>query len=179
MKIINTAFEEVKIIEPRLFKDKRGGFFEVFHEQKFQDKLKTNLSFVQDNFSYSEKNVLRGLHFQQRFAQGKLVRVSYGAVYDVVVDIRLNSNTFGSWYGVELSGINHKQMWIPPGFAHGFYVLTERAHLDYKCTDFYHPEDEICIKWDDPDIGVIWPENKKIVSDKDDRGILLKDFLTT
>ena len=158
MKVIPTAIADVLIIEPRVFGDARGFFYESFNQQAFDAATGTRLPFVQDNHSRSSRGVLRGLHYQLApKAQGKLVRVVRGAVFDVAVDIRHSSPTFGQWAGVELSEDNHRQLWIPPGFAHGFLVLSESADFLYKTTDYYSPEHERCIAWDDPAIGVQWP----------------------
>ena len=137
------------------------------------------LAFVQDNQSRSTRGTLRGLHYQQKFPQGKLVRVLAGVVYDVAVDIRKCSTSFGQWVGEYLTAENHKQLWVPPGFAHGFYVLSESADVSYKCTDYYHPEDEFCMKWDDPDIAIEWPllDNKPLLSAKDSTAKSLKETL--
>lgn len=159
MKVTPTAIPDVLIIEPRVFGDARGFFYESFNQQAFDAATGTRLQFVQDNHSRSAQGVLRGLHYQLApKAQGKLVRVVRGAVFDVAVDIRRGSPTFGQWAGVELSEDNHRQLWIPPGFAHGFLVLSESADFLYKTTDYYSPEHERSIAWDDPAIGVAWPD---------------------
>ncbi len=159
MKLIPTAIADVLIIEPRVFGDARGFFYESFNQQAFDAATGTRLPFVQDNHSRSSRGVLRGLHYQLApKAQGKLVRVVRGAVFDVAVDIRRSSPTFGQWAGVELSEDNHRQLWIPPGFAHGFLVLSETADFLYKTTDYYSPEHERCIAWDDPALGIQWPD---------------------
>jgi dTDP-4-dehydrorhamnose 3,5-epimerase len=162
-----TALAGVQIIEPRVFRDARGYFVETFHTERYKDELGIGQAFVQDNQSRSQRGVLRGLHAQKNHPQGKLVRVSLGAVFDVAVDIDPSSPTFGVWVGVELSDENQKQMWIPPGYAHGFLVLSDVVDFQYKCTDFYHPEDEIGVRWNDPDIGIEWPLGDPIISDKD------------
>jgi dTDP-4-dehydrorhamnose 3,5-epimerase len=156
MKIIDTAIAEVKIIEPAVFGDARGFFMESWHSQKFAEQG-LDLSFVQDNHSRSQQGILRGLHYQIKHTQGKLVRVTAGCVYDVAVDIRRSSPTFGQHIGVELSAENHRMLWVPPYFAHGFYVMSEQADFQYKCTDFYDPDSERCIVWDDPDLNIAWP----------------------
>lgn len=172
MKIIDTQIPEVKIIELNAFGDSRGVFFENCHAQRYQEKLGILDPFVQDNFSRSQKNVLRGLHYQVDHPQGKLVTVLSGCVFDVAVDIRKNSTTYGQWVGVELSGENRKQLWIPKGFAHGFYVMSDSADFYYKCTDYYYPASEKTILWNDPVLNIQWPLNgKPIVSDKDKRGV--------
>ena len=157
MQVIPTAIAEVLIIEPRVFGDTRGFFYESFNQKAFNQATGTNHQFVQDNHSRSSKGVLRGLHYQVDHPQGKLVRVARGAVFDVAVDIRKSSPTFGKWVGVELSEENHRQLWVPPGFAHGFVVLSETADFLYKTTDYYAPAHERSIAWNDPDIGIEWP----------------------
>ena len=157
MKTTPTAIPGVLIIEPKVFGDARGFFFESFNQQVFNDATGTDHQFVQDNHSRSAKSVLRGLHYQVTQPQGKLVRVVRGAVFDVAVDIRPDSPAFGRWVGVELTEDNHKQMWVPPGLAHGFLVLSETADFLYKTTDYYAPEFERCIAWDDADVGIEWP----------------------
>ncbi len=153
-----TAIPEVLILEPKVFGDTRGFFFESFNAQDFARVTGLNVEFVQDNHSRSRQGVLRGLHYQLQQAQGKLVRVVRGAVFDVAVDIRKSSPTFGQWVGCELSEDNHRQFWVPPGFAHGFVVLNETADFLYKTTDYYAPAHERCIAWNDPSIGVQWPD---------------------
>ena len=158
MKVTPTAIPDVLIIEPKVFGDERGFFFESFNQKAFNEATGTDDQFVQDNHSRSAKGVLRGLHYQlPPCAQGKLVRVVRGAVFDVAVDIRKGSPTFGQWVGVELSEDNHKQLWVPPGFAHGFVVLSDSADFLYKTTDYYAPEHERCLAWNDPAIGIDWP----------------------
>lgn len=177
MKIINTSIPEVKIIEPKVFGDERGFFLETFQAKKYQTIIGENLNFVQDNHSRSSKGVLRGLHFQKTKPQGKLVRVVTGEVFDVAVDIRKGSPSFGKWEGVLLSGDNKRQFWVPPGFAHGFVVLSDVADFEYKCTDFYDPNDEGAIKWDDPDIAIDWPfDFEPSLSAKDELAGFLKDL---
>ena len=159
MKVTATEIAGVLVIEPRVFGDARGFFLESFNQQAFNDAVGAEIQFVQDNHSRSAKGVLRGLHFQRApHAQGKLVRVTQGSVFDVAVDIRKDSPTFGRWVGVELSGENHKQMWIPAGLAHGFLVTSESADFLYKTTDYYVPQSEACIRWDDPALGIAWPD---------------------
>ena len=157
MKTTPTAIPGVLIIEPKVFGDARGFFFESFNQKAFNDATGTDHQFVQDNHSRSAKGVLRGLHYQVNRPQGKLVRVVRGAVFDVAVDIRPDSPAFGRWVGVELTEDNHKQMWVPPGLAHGFLVLSDTADFLYKTTDYYAPEFERCIAWDDPAVGIEWP----------------------
>lgn len=159
MKIIPAQIPDVLIIEPKVFGDARGFFYESFNQQAFQAATGLEVNFVQDNHSRSSKGVLRGLHYQlPPYAQGKLVRCVRGAVFDVAVDIRKTSPTFGQWVGVELSEENHRQFWIPPGFAHGFLTLTDSADFLYKTTAYYAPSHDRCIAWNDPDIGIEWPD---------------------
>ena len=157
MKVIPTAIPDVITLEPKVFGDSRGFFFESFNQQTFNDAIGQNVQFVQDNHSRSEKGVLRGLHYQIEQPQGKLVWVARGTVFDVAVDIRKNSPTFGKWVGVELNGDNHRQLWVPAGFAHGFLVLSDSADFLYKTTDYYAPEYERSIKWDDKELNIEWP----------------------
>ena len=167
MKVIETSICGCVIIEPTVFGDERGFFLETFHAARYAESAGINLPFVQDNHSRSSKGVLRGLHFQKTKPQGKLVRVVRGEVYDVAVDIRANSKTFGKWEAVILSEHNKLQFWVPPGFAHGFVVLSDIADFEYKCTDFYDSTDEGSILWSDPDLGIQWPVQNPIVSSKD------------
>jgi len=164
------------IIEPKVFRDERGFFLETFQSIKYDDLAGITLPFVQDNYSRSSKGVLRGLHFQKTKPQGKLVRVVRGEVYDVAVDLRKNSNTFCQWESVVLSEHNQKQLWVPPGFAHGFLVLSETADFDYKCTDFYDPSDEGAILWNDQNLDISWPIEKPILSFKDANAPSLTDL---
>jgi dTDP-4-dehydrorhamnose 3,5-epimerase len=174
MQVVQTAIPEVLIIEPQVFGDERGFFFESFNQQKFETLTGIKTEFVQDNHSKSAINVLRGLHYQIQQPQGKLVRVTAGEVFDVAVDLRRNSPTFGKWVGVVLSGENKRQLWVPPGFAHGFLVLKDGTEFLYKTTDYYAPQHERCIRWDDPEIGVEWPLiNAPVLSAKDQLGITL------
>ncbi|MGF6599979.1 dTDP-4-dehydrorhamnose 3,5-epimerase [Paraburkholderia sp. GAS448] len=152
-----TALPEVKLIEPKVFGDSRGFFFESFNAREFAEKVEAGVEFVQDNHSRSAKNVLRGLHYQIQHPQGKLVRVISGEVFDVAVDIRRSSPNFGKWMGVNLSAENSRQLWIPPGFAHGFVVLSETADFLYKTTDYWFPEHERCLLWNDAQVGIEWP----------------------
>jgi len=167
VNIVKTRLNDCVIIEPKVFGDERGFFLETFHTSRYADLIGISLPFVQDNHSRSSKNVLRGLHFQKTKPQGKLVRVVRGEVFDVAVDIRTDSNTFGHWEGVILSEENKKQFWVPPGFAHGFVVLSEIADFEYKCTDYYDSSDEGSILWSDIDLGINWPLEDPILSDKD------------
>lgn len=178
MNVIDTKLSGCKIIEPKVFGDERGFFLETFQAKRYKDLLNIDCSFVQDNHSRSTKGVLRGLHFQKNKPQGKLVRVVRGEVFDVAVDIRKDSSTFGEWVGVLLSESNKKQFWLPPGFAHGFVVLSDIADFEYKCTDYYDPTDEGAIFWNDPSLNISWPiENSLIkVSGKDSSAPLLKEL---
>ena len=176
MKATATTIPDVLIIEPRVFGDARGFFFESFNRNAFAQATGLDLDFVQDNHSRSAKGVLRGLHYQIEQPQGKLVRVVRGAVFDVAVDLRKNSATFGQWVGAELSEENSRQMWVPPGFAHGFLTLSESADFLYKTTDYYAPEFERCVAWDDPTIGIQWPAGMvPKLSGKDQAGVCLDD----
>lgn len=158
MKVTPTALPDVLIVEPRVFGDERGFFFESFNQRTFDAAVGHRIEFVQDNHSRSQKGVLRGLHYQlPPHAQGKLVRVVAGRVFDVAVDMRQGSHTFGRWAGTELSAENHRQLWIPPGFAHGFLVLSESADFLYKTTDYYAPQAEASLRWDDPEVAIDWP----------------------
>jgi len=168
MKITETAIPEVLLFEPTVHGDARGYFMETFRAAFFSG-CGLDLEFVQDNQSRSAQGTLRGLHFQHEFPQGKLVRVIAGEVFDVAVDLRESSATFGQWVGEVLSADNHRQLWVPPGFAHGFYVLSDSADLFYKCTDYYHPEDDHSLLWNDPEIGIEWPllSSEPLLSAKD------------
>jgi dTDP-4-dehydrorhamnose 3,5-epimerase len=174
MNIIPTAIPDVLLIEPKVFGDARGFFFESFNQKAFNAATGLNLNFVQDNHSRSAKGVLRGLHYQTQQPQGKLVRVVRGSVFDVAVDLRQSSPTFGQWVGAELSEDNHRQLWVPPGFAHGFVVTSESADFLYKTTDYYAPQFERCIAWNDPAIGIAWPlDAPPQLSAKDQAGLPL------
>lgn len=172
MKVIATSIPDVKIIEPQVFGDERGFFMETWQQKKFEELVTGKpTKFVQDNHSKSSKGILRGLHYQTENTQGKLVRVVSGEVFDVAVDIRKNSPTFGQWVGVYLSAENKRQLWVPEGFAHGFYVTSDDAEFVYKCTDYYNPSAEYSIVWDDPEIGIEWPiEGDVFLSEKDKQG---------
>ncbi|MGI1939166.1 dTDP-4-dehydrorhamnose 3,5-epimerase [Shewanella oncorhynchi] len=175
MKVIDTAIPDVKIIEPTVFGDDRGFFMETWNQANFEELVtRKPTSFVQDNHSKSKKGILRGLHYQTENTQGKLVRVVSGQVFDVAVDLRKNSATFGQWVGVYLSAENKRQLWVPEGFAHGFYVTSEEAEFVYKCTKYYDPYSEVSILWNDPEIGIEWPVEIGNVelSAKDIEGIL-------
>ena len=167
MKISHTNLRDCVIIEPQIFADERGFFLETFHTNRYQQEAGIDLRFVQDNHSRSTKGVLRGLHFQKTKPQGKLVRVVHGEVYDVAVDMRKGSATYGQWESFVLSGDNKKQVWVPPGFAHGFVVLSASADFEYKCTDYYDPSDEDSILWNDPDLNIPWPIAHPVLSTKD------------
>ncbi|WP_398313370.1 dTDP-4-dehydrorhamnose 3,5-epimerase [Zoogloea sp.] len=179
MKVIQTAIPDLLILEPKVFGDTRGFFMESFNARSFQEATGLNVDFVQDNHSRSAKGVLRGLHYQIQQAQGKLVRVVRGSVFDVAVDLRKGSPTFGKWEGVELSEENNRQFWIPPGFAHGFLVTSESADFLYKTTDYYAPEHERSLAWNDPDVGVEWPlDGEPLLSAKDLAGKRLSECET-
>ena len=174
MKATRLAIPDVVLIEPKVFGDARGFFFESFNQKAFNEATGTNHAFVQDNHSRSGQGVLRGLHYQIQQPQGKLVRVARGRVWDVAVDIRKSSPTFGQWVGAELSEDNQHQLWVPPGFAHGFVVLSESADFLYKTTDYYAPEHERCIAWNDPQLAIRWPyEAEPRLSAKDAQGLML------
>lgn len=168
-----TAIPDVLIIEPKVFDDDRGWFFESFNDRDFSAAIDQQVSFVQDNHSLSKKGVLRGLHYQMERTQGKLVRVSRGSVFDVAVDLRESSQTYGQWVGLELSAENKKQVWIPPGFAHGFLVLSDEAEFLYKTTDYWHAASEQCVIWNDPTINIGWPDlgSQPILNAKDLQGL--------
>lgn len=176
MKIIPTSIPDILLIEPRVFQDERGFFMESYQKQKFKE-AGIDVDFVQDNHSKSSLGTLRGLHYQIRQAQGKLVRVVAGEVFDVAVDIRKNSSTFGQWVGDYLSAENKRMLWVPPGFAHGFYVTSAEAEVLYKASDYYAPEWERSLLWNDPAIGVTWPieAGSPILSAKDEKGQLLSE----
>jgi dTDP-4-dehydrorhamnose 3,5-epimerase len=173
MQIKSTNIPDVKIIEPKVFGDERGFFMETFREDWFRENC-ADVSFVQDNHSKSKQGILRGLHYQLEHTQGKLVRVTSGEVYDVAVDMRKSSPTFGQWCGLLLSAENKKQLWVPAGFAHGFYVTSESAEFCYRCTDYYYPEAEVSIRYDDPTIAIQWPIlnfQKPLLATKDEEGL--------
>ena len=176
MKISHSKLKGCVIIEPRVFGDDRGFFLETFQAVRYKQEAGIDLPFVQDNHSRSARGVLRGLHFQKTKPQGKLVRVVRGEVYDVAVDIRKGSATFGEWEGVILSEDNKKQFWVPPGFAHGFVVLSDTADFEYKCTDYYDPSDEGSILWSDPDLDISWPIANPVLSTKDESAKRLVDL---
>lgn len=179
MRIITTAIPEVKLIEPQVFGDDRGFFMQTWQQQQF-DELVAQRTFVQDNHSKSKKGILRGLHYQSENTQGKLVRVVSGEVFDVAVDIRRGSATFGQWVGEYLSAENRRQLWVPEGFAHGFYVTSDEAEFVYKCTDYYNPQAEVSIRWDDADIGIEWPISlQPSLSDKDSNAMALSQYIAS
>ena len=176
MQAIKTSIPEVIIFEPKVFGDERGFFYESFNEKVFKQATGLNIDFVQDNHSKSAKNVLRGLHYQTEHAQGKLVRVTQGEVFDVAVDLRQSSSTFGQWVGEKLSAENKHMIWVPAGFAHGFVVLSETAEFLYKTTDFYSPEHEISIQWNDADLGIDWAlDEEPSLSAKDKDGLAFSE----
>ena len=176
MNVIKTKLDGCVIIEPKVFGDERGFFLETFQAERYISEAGITLPFVQDNHSRSSKSVLRGLHFQKTKPQGKLVRVVRGQVYDVAVDIRKGSPTYGQWEGLILSEENKTQLWVPPGFAHGFVVLSDTADFEYKCTDYYDPSDEGSILWNDSDLHIPWPIDNPILSNKDARADSLADL---
>ncbi len=179
MKIIDTAIADVKILEPRVFGDTRGFFMESYNQKTLRALIGQDVNFVQDNHSRSSQNILRGLHYQIQQPQDKLVRVVAGEVFDVAVDLRRSSATFGQWVGAILSAENQHQLWVPAGFAHGFVVLSETADFVYKTTDYYAPEHERCLRWDDPTVGIDWPhEGAALLSDEDKLGLDLADVDT-
>ena len=176
MKVTESGIKGVYTIEPDVYIDDRGFFMETFHRERYRKLLGINLDFVQDNISRSSKNVLRGMHFQRNYPQGKIIKVSRGEILDVIVDLRKDSPTYGTWESFKLSEQNKLQVWIPPGFAHGFLVMSDSADFEYKCTEYYHPEDEHCLMWNDPEVAIDWPINDPILSEKDKRGLSLKDL---
>ena len=178
MNVVKTRLNDCVIIEPKVFGDHRGFFLETFQDERYAEQAAITLPFVQDNHSRSGKGVLRGLHFQITKPQGKLVRVVRGEVFDVAVDLRPESSTFGQWEGVLLSEDNQRQFWVPPGFAHGFVVTSETADFEYKCTDYYDPTDEGAIAWDDKDLAIAWPQDLEMkLSAKDAAAPTFKEYL--
>jgi len=177
MQVIETPIPDLLVLEPRVFGDSRGFFLESWNERTFREATGVTLGFVQDNHSRSARGVLRGLHYQLQQPQGKLVRAVRGSVYDVAVDLRRRSPTFGRWYGVELTEDNHRQLWIPPGFGHGFLVTSESADFLYKATDYYAPAHERCVMWNDPALGIAWPIDglTPLLSEKDRQGVPLAE----
>ncbi|MBL8309466.1 MAG: dTDP-4-dehydrorhamnose 3,5-epimerase [Burkholderiales bacterium] len=178
MKVVRTSLSGVLVIEPQVFSDDRGYFVETFNLQKFRNATGAMVNFVQDNQSYSKANVLRGLHYQIEQAQGKLVRVVSGAVWDVAVDLRRSSPTFAQWTAVELTGDNQRMLWVPAGCAHGFVVTGDHAVFQYKVTDYWAPQHERCIVWNDPGLNIKWPVDAPIVNDKDAAGLTLSKAAT-
>jgi dTDP-4-dehydrorhamnose 3,5-epimerase len=178
MKVFETKLSGVMIVEPDFFGDNRGFFMELWNHKRYSE-VGLHFAFVQDNLSFSRKGSLRGLHYQYPQAQGKLVYVLQGEVFDVAVDIRVGSPTFGQWVGVMLSAENKRQLYIPEGYAHGFSVVSETALFAYKCTDFYNPQAEGGIAWNDPDIGIVWPDENPVLSEKDSKSPRLKDIMST
>lgn len=176
MQVTETKIDGVKIIQPKVFGDARGFFLETFEKRRYQEMLGIDLDFVQDNHSRSSRGVLRGLHFQKVNPQGKLVRVVRGEVFDVAVDIRPGSPTYGAWEGVILSEENKTQFWVPPGLAHGFVVLSDLADFEYKCTDYYNPAQEGCLLWNDPQVDIEWPIDNPLLSEKDKVGKLFREL---
>jgi len=176
MNVIETVLPGVVIIEPKVFGDERGFFLETYQDARYSEVANIKLPFVQDNHSRSQKGVLRGLHFQINKPQGKLVRAVLGEVYDVAVDIDPKSDTFGQHVAVVLSEKNKRQLWIPPGYAHGFLVLSDTADFEYKCTDYYDPSDEGCLVWNDPQVNIDWPIAAPLLSEKDGMGLTLKEL---
>jgi len=175
MNVLTCEIAGLLIIQPKVFGDARGFFLETWNEARYREAgLGTH--FVQDNVSFSRHGILRGLHFQSPRPQGKLLQVLQGEVFDVAVDLRRASATFGKWHGLIISGDNKKQFYVPPGFAHGFLVLSETALFQYKCTDFYSPKDEMALRWDDPEIGIRWPLRDPLLSERDANGLLLRDI---
>ncbi len=177
MRILTTSLVGCVTIQPVVHEDVRGFFLETFQAERYAKAAGIHSPFVQDNFSHSHKNVLRGLHFQRTRPQGRLVRVVYGEIFDVVVDIRADSASLGSWESFILSDKNHKELWIPPGFAHGFLSLSKSVGLEYKCTEYYDASDEECIRWNDPELGIPWPVDDPILSERDAAGKDLKEIL--
>ena len=170
MKVARTELADVLVLEPKVFPDARGHFLETYNRRALREAAGIDAEFVQDNQSFSVRNVLRGLHYQIRQTQGKLVQVLSGEVYDVVVDLRRRSPTFGRWAAVELSAATHRMLWVPQGFAHGFLVRSEQALVQYKVTDYYAPEHERTLLWNDPELGIRWPIDAPVLNDKDRRG---------
>lgn len=180
MQVIDTSIPDVKIIQPKVFGDERGFFLETFRDDWFRENV-ADVVFIQENHSKSSQGILRGMHYQLEQTQGKLVRVTSGEVYDVAIDMRKNSSSFGRWFGVLLSAENKRQLWVPAGFAHGFYVTSDSAEFVYKCTDYYAPEHEVSVKWDDPQLNINWPiitNTHPSLSVKDENGLLFNDAPT-
>ena len=176
MKIIHTTIKDAFIIQPEKYKDNRGYSLETFKKKEFSDILKLDAEFSQEYLSISKHGVLRGMHFQKNNPQGKLLYVSEGEIFDVIVDIRSSSETYGLWFSINLNDNDHSQLWVPPGLAHGFYVLSELAKVHYKLTKYYDPEDEYTLAWDDPTINIKWPDNNPIISGRDEAGLTFKEI---
>ncbi|GAB5452147.1 MAG: dTDP-4-dehydrorhamnose 3,5-epimerase [Halioglobus sp.] len=180
MKVIDTPLNDCVVLEPRVFGDERGFFLESWNAATFRD-AGLAIDFVQDNHSRSAHGILRGLHYQTEQTQGKLVRVTQGDVFDVAVDLRESSSSFGQWFGLTLSAANHRMLWVPPGFAHGFYVTADSADFQYKCTELYHPQSEVCIAWNDPTLAIDWPlaaGDTPRLSEKDAQGLAFAEAPT-
>lgn len=175
MNVLTCPIAGLLILEPKVFGDPRGYFMETWNRRRYRE-CGIAAEFVQDNISVSRRGILRGLHFQNPAAQGKIVSVLRGEVFDVAVDLRQSSPTFRHWHAVSLSDVNKRQYFIPPGFAHGFYVVSEEAMFHYKCTEFYSPQDELTLRWDDPEVAIAWPGSHPVVSEKDTRGLRLRDL---
>ena len=175
MKVVTSDISGLLVIEPTVFGDARGFFLESYNEKRYRD-AGVDVHFVQDNISFSRRGTLRGMHFQNPNPQGKLLQVLQGEVFDVAVDIRKGSKTFGKWHGLLLSGENKRQFYIPEGFAHGFLVLSDTALFQYKCTGLYSPKDEMALRWDDPDVGILWPAKDPLLSDRDSKALRLRDI---
>jgi dTDP-4-dehydrorhamnose 3,5-epimerase len=175
MNVVETVLPDVLMIEPRVFADERGFFYESYNEREFARATGLTVRFVQDNHSRSLRNVLRGLHYQMRQPQGKLVRVTVGSIYDVVVDVRRSSPTFGRWLGMTLSAADARTLWMPPGYAHGYLATSHYAEVQYKSTDYWVPEHERCIAWNDPQLAIAWPVSAPILSPRDRDGVALRD----
>lgn len=177
MKIFKRKLDNTREIIPTIYRDNRGIFYESYHVDKYRNSLNISENFVQQNCSISSQGVLRGLHFQKKFPQGKLVRVTKGKIFDVIVDLRSSSKTFCQWDGIYLDDVERNQFWIPKGFAHGFISLSKDTEVEYMCTDIYHPDDEMCLTWNDEDLKIEWPLNNPIVSEKDQNGKTLKEII--
>jgi dTDP-4-dehydrorhamnose 3,5-epimerase len=175
MNVLTCDIPGLLVIEPKVFGDSRGFFLETYNQRRYQD-AGLRAAFVQDNLSFSRQGILRGLHFQNPNSQGKLLQVLQGEVFDVAVDLRRNQPTLGRWHGLVLSSENKRQFYVPPGFAHGFLVLSETALFSYKCTELYSPKDEMTLRWDDPVLAITWPNKQPLLSEKDAKGFLLKDI---
>lgn len=168
MKIIKTNFKDSFLFKPKIFNDKRGYLYESYRVKEILKIIGKKNNFVQENFTFSKKGVIRGLHFQKKKPQGKLVQVTNGRIYDVIVDLRINSKSFGNWQGFYLDGLTHEMLWVPPGFAHGFMVLSKEAFVNYKCTEYYHPAQQETLSWCDKSLSILWPKIKKLIISKKD-----------